>query len=220
VAALTATDQLDDTMIVFMTDNGHAKGRKGLGQNDVNLQKRAPYRYAIDPSMRVLYPGTAGRTETRFVGSSDIAATVLAMAGADALVPVDGVDMRPLLTDTATDWRTAIEACYGGPSDETVIPAWWALREGDWKYAEWATGEVELYDWATDPLETVNVAAANPQVCAQLSDTLNRLKRDPNARFVGGPYLAPAVIKDGAEFVTVTQLMRLGGENTPLSILT
>lgn len=47
-----------------------------------------------------------------------------------------------------------------------------SVRTDRWRYTEWSDGERELYDHASDPQETRNVASANKSVVEQLAGRL------------------------------------------------
>lgn len=151
--ALVTAGKLADTVFIYLTDNGAPFGRWRLP-----LTKNTPYRYCIDPKLRIRYPGATARSETELVTSIDLTATIVEMAGATATIDLDGVDLVPLIEETAGSWRESVEAHAG--VDE-IVPSWWWCRKGDWVYTEWLSGEVELYDLATDPDEETNVASSN-----------------------------------------------------------
>ena len=67
--------------------------------------------------------------------------------------------MTPLLANTPRPaWRTEfpIEHMQGGSGDP--VPSYCAVRTKRYKYVAYDTGEEELYDLATDPYETQNLA--------------------------------------------------------------
>jgi hypothetical protein len=50
------------------------------------------------------------------------------------------------------------------------------MRTERWRFTAWSGGVVELYDHATDPEETRNVAATNPAVVRQLHAQLQAVR--------------------------------------------
>ncbi len=129
----------------------------------------------------IRYPGIGGnRAETRLVSSVDIAPTLAALAQVTPTNNVNGRSLVPLLTNTATDWRSSLLLEYQGPSTSGEPPAFWALRTNQWKYIELKTGEKEMYDMVNDPYELVNVVNRSDlsSVRTSLSAELQRLKAE------------------------------------------
>ena len=60
----------------------------------------------------------------------------------------------------------------GKPAAFTLVTRGDSIRTDRWRYTEWSDGSTELYDHATDPEETRNVALAHPTVTRQLQQQL------------------------------------------------
>jgi arylsulfatase A-like enzyme len=77
---------------------------------------------------------------------------------------IDGRDITPLLL--ADDARSPHDAIFYYWMDQLE-----AVRAGRWKvhYAKHGVERTELYDLAADPAETTDVAAAHPEVLADLA---------------------------------------------------
>lgn len=168
----TLQDQgvLDNTVIVFMTDNGFMFGEhrhQGTG---------CVYEECLRTPLLVRYPWSQSRIEPRLVQSVDLAPTFARLAGVFPPTPVDGISTVPLLEDTATGWRDRLLFRFRGSSN----PVFWAMRNERWKYAELeSTGERELYDLLNDPHELENLAGLPEyaDLLAQLAADLDALKR-------------------------------------------
>ncbi len=168
-AALADEGMLDNTLLVFLSDNGGAtnngsdngpwrgmKGSKWEGGHRVPMLWHWPARM----------PG--GARYTLPVSSMDIGATALAAAGVGAAADLDGVDLRPFLA-----------GALGRPHD---ILYWRrgaaaAVRSGDWKLIriQEADGSYRaplLVDLAWDPGETHDLAAERPEVATRLMGLL------------------------------------------------
>lgn len=215
--AVDAAGKLANTVFVFFTDNAHAKGRKRLGRQHSQHQKRSPYRYASTALMRVRYPGVAGRVERRLVSTMDIPASIVEWAAATHQFAYPGRDLGPLLEQTTPTWRDAVEGYYSGTAEGGMdIPQWWSLRTERWRYAEYAGGDRDLYDWNADPHEQTNLAGnpAYADVQAELAGILDELIADPHARDdvpVGG-----ATVRNGGAWVApVADFVRQGGAWVP-----
>jgi len=129
----------------------------------------------------IRYPWTESRTESRLSLNTDIAPTIAELAGISMPYRPDGVSLIPLLTNSATDWRSSVLLEYQESGQTPSM--FWAVRTDTWKYSELSTGERELYDLASDPYELANVAnqPAYAEIQASLAAELQRLKTE------GGP---------------------------------
>jgi N-acetylglucosamine-6-sulfatase len=104
VEALHDSGELDNTYIVFTSDNGFH-----LGQHRLGAGKWTPYEEDIRVPLVIRGPGVPeGRTLHHMVLNNDLAPTFADLAGAEAPSFVDGRSLEPLLTDDSTplrDWR-------------------------------------------------------------------------------------------------------------------
>jgi arylsulfatase A-like enzyme len=166
----------DDTIVIFLSDNGWMWGEHRMSD------KSKPYEESIRTPMLVRYPKLAPlpRTEGRFVLNIDLAPTLIELAGAVVSPPIvqDGVSLLGLLDATARDWRTDFLAEGWGN-----IQVWATLREERWKYTELpiAPGdpttdfELELYDLWNDPYELDSLHAF-PEHAARIDAMAARLR--------------------------------------------
>ncbi len=166
-AALRERGWDQNTLIFFIADNG-APLKPGMWDGSLNEPLVGEKGLLLDGGIRVpflaCWPGTlpAGKVYEPPVIALDIAATALAAAGAmthpdDKL---DGVDLRPFLTDRragtphdALFWRFRSQAA--------------ALTE-QWKLVFVAPDRWHLFDRRAEDGESRNVAAAHPEIVAQL----------------------------------------------------
>jgi N-acetylglucosamine-6-sulfatase len=167
--------QLNNTVFIFMTDNGFSFGAHRW------LKKTCVYEECVRTPLLIRYPGTGeNRTETRLVSSVDIAPTLASLAQVTPTLKGDGRSLVPLLNGTATNWRSSLLLEYQGPTDPGEPPTFWAVRTKEWKYVELETGEKELYDMVKDPYELVNVVNRSDlsSIRSSLSAELQRLKTE------------------------------------------
>lgn len=179
-----------DTYIVFSSDNGYHMGQHRLTPGKLT---------AYDPDVRVPLivagPGVpAGRTVDAMVENTDLCPTFAQLAGAPPPPRADGHSLVPLLHPgssplVAAHWRDAVliehKGAVGGPDNPDAPPpgsgnppSYEALRSHDTLYVEYADGERELYDLASDPFELDNLAAsAPPAQLARLSAQLAAMAR-------------------------------------------
>jgi N-acetylglucosamine-6-sulfatase len=104
VHTLRVTKQLDNTYIVFTSDNGFH-----LGQHRMPAGKQTPYDSDIHVPMMVRGPGVrVGAHVTRLAGNTDLAPTFEAMAGTRVPTFTDGRSLVPLLRgERPVRWRNS-----------------------------------------------------------------------------------------------------------------
>jgi N-acetylglucosamine-6-sulfatase len=125
IGALQHTGTLENTVIVFTSDNGYMLGEHRLSEKT----------YAYEESIRVpLYvraPGTAAnQVISQMVLNNDLAPTLVDFAGTTAGRAVDGVSLRPLMLNPAhLPWRQRFLIEHWQSSDRLYdIPEYFALR--------------------------------------------------------------------------------------------
>jgi arylsulfatase A-like enzyme len=145
--ALAETGRLEQTYIVFTSDNGLLMGQ----HRAVHLKANA-YEESIGIPLIVRGPGVpAGHTDAIAL-TIDLAPTLLELAGVPVPESVDGRSLVPFLRGTPpASWRqdALIENHGGGPS--------YSLRTTDWMYNHQDTEEFELYDMRADPYQLKNL---------------------------------------------------------------
>ncbi|MBL9191489.1 MAG: sulfatase [Opitutaceae bacterium] len=146
---------LDNTLIVYMGDNGFMFGEHGL------IDKRVAY----EPSIRVpllmrapklIRPGTV---VDQVVANIDIAPTVMEVMGLKPAAHFDGRSLVPLLRGEQVKWRDYFLYVYYWERNYPQSPTVFALRGDRYKfityYGLWDSNE--LYDLQSDPDEMKNL---------------------------------------------------------------
>jgi N-acetylglucosamine-6-sulfatase len=167
--------QLDNTVFIFMSDNGFSFGAHRW------VKKACVYEECVRTPLLIRYPGIGGnRTETRLVSSVDMAPTLTSLAQVTPTLKGNGRSLLPLLSGTSTDWRSSLLLEYQGPINSNSPSKFWAVRTPEWKYVELSTGEKEMYDMVNDPYELVNVVNRSDlsSTRSSLSAELQRLKAE------------------------------------------
>ncbi len=164
--ALEATGVLENTYIVFSSDNGYHMGEHRLG-----IGKLMPYDTDIHVPLIVAGPGVnPGTTSDALVANIDLCPTFEDIGQGAHTALVDGRTLLPLLRgEPSADWRKAVLIEHRRPTSlEEAGPDWqssaWnplsyhAMRLEDALYVEYADGQREYYDIARDPYELRNLA--------------------------------------------------------------
>jgi arylsulfatase A-like enzyme len=216
IAALDQKKMLDNTLIIFQSDNGGTRNPMFAGaitdmSKVVLPADNGPYRDGkgslYEGGTRVVafasWPGhiKEGSTVNEMIHTVDLYPTLVNLAGGKLgkNKPLDGMDV----------WGTISE---GKPSPRTEIvyniePFRAAIRQGDWKLV-WHTllpQSSELYNIATDPSETKNLASENPEKVAELQKRINQLAAEAEKpmllqiefkNMLGRMHLSPALPGD------------------------
>jgi len=162
VARLKAAGELDNTYIVFTSDNGFQ-----LGAHRMDHGKGDAYDESIRVPLLVRGPGVpAGAKVDSMVLNIDVAPTIADLAGARAADFVDGRSFVPFLRGTRPKaWRKdfLVEHWVDETDDGIGIPGYVALRTADHLYVEYPTSnERELYDLKKDPYELQSLHQSAP----------------------------------------------------------
>jgi uncharacterized sulfatase len=178
----------DNTIVIFMSDNGGYLGVDRKSGQTVPATNNAPlrsgkgslYEGGIRVPLIVRWPELtpAGAVCDEPVICEDLLPTVAEAVGAQ-VVPgtagrsiVDGVSLTPLLEDPESQLgRDALYFHY--PHYYSTTSPVSAIRSGDWKLLEYFEDDhLELFDLATDPAEQVDLAEKMTERARTLRDRL------------------------------------------------
>ena len=185
LSALKETGQLDNTLIVFTSDNGYFYGEHGL-----SVERRLAYEESIRMPLLVRYPRLikAGTAPDEIALNIDLAPTLLSVAGASVPGDMQGRSLAPLLKGEKVKWRDSFLIEY---YSDRVFPrmermGYKAARNGRWKYIHYLEleGMDELYDLKTDPYEMKNLInhPGAKKALREMKQEMERLLKETNAR--------------------------------------
>ena len=149
--------KLDNTFIVFTSDEGYFYGEHGL-----SVERRLAYEESARIPLYMRWPKLikSGSTINQIVLGIDLAPTLLAIGGAPAAKEMHGRSLIPLLRGEQVPWRNSILIEY---FSDNVFPrmtkmGYQCVRTDDWKYIHYVDldGMDELYDLRADPFEMKN----------------------------------------------------------------
>jgi len=176
---LRETGQLDNTLIVFFSDNGGSVTASYACNAPLRGMKGSFLEGGIRVPFLFHWPAglPSGKEFTKPLISLDLLPTFMAAAGAEmpprtekkgknTTVAWDGVNLLPFLRGEKEDdphaqlfWRMALRGA--------------AVRQGDWKLMVNVHTPPALYHLAEDPSELQNLYGEKPEMVADLWDALN-----------------------------------------------
>lgn len=156
--AVEAAGVMDDTLIVFLSDNGGPTRETTASNLPLRAGKGSMYEGGIRIPMILRWPGRSqpGTSTDNVVSSLDLYATVVELVGSPTPFPLDGISWSQGLSEAPPErtlyWRQGKRA---------------ALRQGNWKIVTdngpESPSNWELYDLASDPSEKLNLANSPQQ---------------------------------------------------------
>lgn len=181
INTLKATGKLNNTLIIFTSDNGWM-----MGEHRITGDKFVPYEQSIRVPLIIRGPGIPkNKTVDALVANTDLTSTVLQ---ATKINPSpgrvqDGTSLIPV-AKTGLSPRTVVP--IEATRDLFVLPGfpyewdtpYFGVRTDRWKYVKWEANaekgrseEEELYDLLNDPNELENLAgSSDPAILAVLAD--------------------------------------------------
>jgi arylsulfatase A-like enzyme len=180
-AALEELGVLDDTIIIFLSDNGILEGEHGM------VDKRTMHEPSIRIPLIVRYPRrvppAAARKVDEMVLTLDIAPTILDLCGSQPITKTHGRSFAPLLDRKTVDWRKSWYYEYDYEKQFPYTPNVRGVRTDRWKYVRYPHGDggpdrhrAELYDLAADPDERQNLID-EPEQAATITELQAELAR-------------------------------------------
>ncbi len=181
IQALDRLELADNTIIVLWGDHGFHLGDLGIWTKHTN------YEQANRIPIFIIAPGVTrpGSSTMQLAESVDIYPTLAELAGLpepEGPQSMDGVSLAPTLRDPAV--RVRDHAYHAYPRAKLGR----AIRTERYRLVEWRnpgepieTAQYELYDYQSDPHETRNHAADNPEIVKRLVATLATYP-EPNSK--------------------------------------
>jgi N-acetylglucosamine-6-sulfatase len=204
ILALEKNGQLENTYIIFTSDNGFH-----LGEHRIPSGKGTPYEEDIRVPFFIRGPGIEpGTTFSQLSANIDIAPTIADIVSVQVPDFVDGRSFLPFLLGRDMSWRQALLIEFGqileytssdsqslavkpDPSLATFVDpetdnllsgigggSFRGIRTDTFIFVKYENGELEYYDLLTDPYQLENTAnQLDPETLEQLQKWLDQLKR-------------------------------------------
>ena len=184
---LRSLGELDNTLILFATDNGFLLGEHGA------IDKRVMWEESIRIPLVARYPDLfrQQRAVDEMVLNIDMAPSILDICGAEPLSNAHGRSWKNVALGDPSGWRKSWYYEYNFEDEFPYTPNVRGVRTADWKYMHTPAGEGlpdkypgELYNLKQDPHETRNLIDAPEarEKLAELKAELARLQQETGAR--------------------------------------
>ncbi len=169
--SLKSLGQLDNTLIIFTSDNGFLFGEHGEFNN-----KRVAYEESLRVPMLMRYPRLIkpGSIREQMALNIDIAPTLYELTGVEPHVPIHGKSLVPVLKNNAPLRESFLAEYYR----EEITPRhaeWQSVRTKEWKYIHYPhlEGMDELYYIKQDSIEMNNIIKHT-----EYAQTLSHMKKE------------------------------------------
>ncbi len=146
---------LDNTVVIFMSDNGTEWGDHGL------TYKGYPYERSISVPLIFAGPRVVHGVNRGLASNLDIAPTIAGLTGVPLPGPVDGTSLVLALTGRGPIPTKGVLLEH---LSMWFAPSYCGLRTHRWKYVVYRNGNEELYDLRRDPYELRNLAGTRPLI--------------------------------------------------------
>ena len=188
MSALEETGEMDNTLIIFTSDNGGLATSEGSPTCNAPLAEGKGWMYegGTREPLFVKWPGVVepGAVCHTPVTTPDFYPTMLEAAGTDGNPDhqVDGVSIMPLLKGVGTLQREAIFWHYPHYGNQGGTPGA-SVRKGDYKLINFFEDDrLELYNLREDPGETRNLTEARPDLVRDLKESLSAWQKKVEAK--------------------------------------
>jgi arylsulfatase A-like enzyme len=180
VSVLKRTGTLENTVIIYTSDNGFFQGEHRIATGKGSL-----YEEAIRVPLMIRGPGLPeGCVLDHLVVNIDLAPTIAELAGAIPTLTIDGHSLVPLLRNPLIPWREDFLAVHWR---NMTTPTFAGVRTSQYLYSETSYNEAssfkeeELYDLSTDPFQLENLIKSShkngyKEGTDQLRERLEELK--------------------------------------------
>ncbi|NCO96316.1 MAG: sulfatase-like hydrolase/transferase, partial [Armatimonadetes bacterium] len=177
---------LDDTVVVFTTDHGFFIGEHDrTGKSNISKEDERGawplYEEVSHIPLVVHFPGCKAKRVKEIAQPTDLMPTLLDLAGVKIPKQCHGKSLKPLLKGSKAKWpqRYAFSSTALTTAGRAEQP-WTTVYDKNWAFFIGGKPEEkpELYDLRTDPTQTKNVLAKNPEVAKRMHNALLKFLKD------------------------------------------
>ena len=207
LAALEASGQAKNTIVLFLTDNGPNGNRYNGGMRGA---KASVHEGGVRVPLFVRYPngGLVARTVYDYTMHIDLLPTVAVLCGVSALPgELDGRNMLPALRGEASLPERPL---FTFPIGSEVHPEPGAVRTPRYRYILNRAGEDELYDMSLDSAQTHDLAAQLPEETAAFRQQYLDKFAEVTANYTGIPPI-PVTLRTPSVWLPAPEAELIGG---------
>ncbi len=176
LAALDKHKLADNTLVIFVSDNGGFAGAANMGP--LNGAKSTTLEGGIRVPLIMRWPGQIqpGTTSHQVCATFDLTHSILNLAQARVLAKrLDGLDIVNHITARKPDFARTL--FWRGKRGERI---WSAVREGDLKYVRKVEGQTQewLFDLSKDLAEKNDLSSVQPKQVARMKKLLANWEKE------------------------------------------
>jgi arylsulfatase A-like enzyme len=153
----------DNTVIIWMGDNGYFLGERGYAGKWLMYEQsiRVPL-FIYDPRQPM---AERGKTYDEMVLNIDVPATILELAGIETPGRYQGKSLIPFYHNNPEEWRSSVFLEHR-LEDNPLLPKTECFRDETWKFIRYEDNPelIELYNLKDDPNETYNLAESQDYI--------------------------------------------------------
>ncbi len=191
LAHLEESGLLDDTLIVYTSDQGFYLGEHGW------FDKRFIYEESFRTPLLMRIPGleSDGESRSALVQNVDFAPTILDLAGAAIPDDMHGQSLKPLFEGDDPDFRDAAYYHYYEYPSIHAVKRHYGIRTDRYKLVHfyYDVDEWELYDLQSDPMELTSVY--DDPAYSDVREEMTALLYEVQARYGDSPELAQQILE-------------------------
>jgi arylsulfatase A-like enzyme len=168
---LDASGQLDNTIVIYTADHGFSLGHHGVWGHGLAAWPSSMHRPSYNIPLIIAGPGIAAAHSSQLVSQTDLANSLLVMAGLEPLSNPLADSQIIDFTDPANPHRDAV---FIEQEESRAIRTATHLYVERFSHSACPDLAIELYDLNADPDERVNIAndPAAGDICSALSARL------------------------------------------------
>jgi len=187
LAQLDRLSIADNTIVLFLTDNGAARHAAQVYNAGMRGWKTSTHEGGTRVPLFIRWPRAdwTPRIIETLVQHIDLYPTLTDLCGVEMILgpPVDGVSLRPLLENPQADWPDRILFTHNGIDESNRYPG--SVRTPQYRLVCRIDGPQagsqsknkdetvtpwELYDMTNDPGETADISSMHPEVVQHLAE--------------------------------------------------